>query len=192
MSEKQAALTTETQATPSPKQQVGLENIFTKSASFQSYSMPGDIKGEWKPEIRMEFKVSHNALGEDKFEVILVVNIKASTNENPSFDIEVKQAGIFILKEFEEKVQDFMLGAYCPNMLYPYAREAISDAVVRGGFPQLLLVPLNFDAIYQEQEKQKAKQSKEKKDGGSKAASREPGYQTIQDSLGKAVPTTIQ
>ena len=140
-----------------PENQLNLQQIFTKSSTFQSYVTPAALKGEWKPEIKMEINARHQVIEPNQYEVIVKAKVTATSNDNPAFEVEVRQAGIFTLKGFEEPQLDYMLGAYCPNAVFPFLRQVISDAVVHGGFPQLLLVPINFDALYQAQLKEKEK-----------------------------------
>ena len=83
-------------------------------------------------------------------EVVLTVTVTVKIKSKVAFLVEVKQAGIFALKGFSEEQLHHMLGSFCPNILYPYAREVVSDAVMRAGFPQLYLAPVNFDALYEQ------------------------------------------
>jgi preprotein translocase subunit SecB len=82
------------------------------------------------------------------YEVLLTVTITVKSSDTTAYLVEVKQAGIFSLAGFTEQEMGPMLGSYCPNILFPYARETVSDIVARGGFPQMLLAPVNFDALY--------------------------------------------
>ena len=95
--------------------------------------------------------IEHTALEHDSYEVVLTVTVTAKGKEKTAFLVEVKQGGIFAIAGFPEDQTKPMLGAFCPNILFPYAREVISDVVSRGSFPQLLLAPINFDALYQQQ-----------------------------------------
>ena len=85
---------------------------------------------------------------ENVFEVTLTTTLTVKCAEKVAYLIEVTQAGIFTLQGFEKQELSHMLGSYCPNILFPYAREVVSDLVSKGGFPQLLLAPVNFDALY--------------------------------------------
>ena len=82
-----------------------------------------------------------------------------SNQDKTAYLVEVQQAGIFYLEEFPDSVLHAMLGSFCPNILFPYAREAVSDIVTRGGFPQMLLNPINFDVLYEQHLKQQAQQA---------------------------------
>ena len=100
--------------------------------------------------------MSSNAekLDDDHYQVILTVSVTAKNAEEAAFIAEVHQAGIFLLKDIPVHQIGQILGAYCPNVLFPYAREVISDIVTRGSFPQLLLAPVNFDQAYAQSQQQ--------------------------------------
>jgi preprotein translocase subunit SecB len=103
---------------------------------------------DWNPENQMSLNSEVNNLGGDTFEVVLTITVTSKLKEKVAFLVEVKQAGIVTLANFPQNEIGPMLGAYCPNILFPYAREAISDLVTKGGFPTLLLAPVNFDHLF--------------------------------------------
>ena len=96
--------------------------------------------------------------------MVLSITATVTSNKKTAFLIEVHQAGVFVMNGFENDQLHQMLGSFCPNVLFPYAREVVSDMVVRGGFPQLILAPVNFDALYAQHMQQQAE------DTGSKGA----------------------
>jgi preprotein translocase subunit SecB len=102
-------------------------------------------------------------------EVVLGVTVTVKMGDKIAYLIEIHQAGIFTIKGFTDGDRGAMLGSYCPNVLFPFAREVISDLVTKGGFPQLLLAPVNFDAIYHEHLQRIRAQSSEQKNAGEKA-----------------------
>lgn len=132
-----------------------IQRIYVKDLSFESPIAPDVFRAEWKPEVRFELNTSHNKLDEKNFEVILHVTVTASLNNKTAFVVDVKQAGIFSIHGVEADQCDAILGSFCPSILFPYLREVVSDAVSRGSFPPLYLAPINFDAVYAEQKKQK-------------------------------------
>ena len=139
-----------------------IQRIYTKDISFESPNTPDLFREEWKPNMHLDFGVNSNKLEDKTHEVVLTVTATVKNNEKSAFLAEIHQAGIFSIDGFDDEQLHRMLGAYCPNVLFPYAREAISDLVNRGGFPQLYLTPVNFDAVYeqslkQQQEEQAAK-----------------------------------
>ena len=142
--------TTDNQAAGDQAQapQFNIQRIFTKDISFESPNAPAIFTKEWKPEIKLDIDTSTNKLDESVFEVVLSVTVTASLGEETAFLCEVQQAGIFAIGEMPDQNKAHMLGSYCPNLLFPYARETISNLVNRGTFPPLNLAPVNFDAIF--------------------------------------------
>lgn len=128
--------------------QLALERIYVKDMSLE---VPGaDVfTREWQPELDMNLSSAAEKLDDDHYQVILTVNVTANNGGETAFIAEVHQAGIFMLQNIPEEQLGAILGAYCPNVLFPYAREVVSDIVTRGSFPQLLLAPVNFDQAYQ-------------------------------------------
>lgn len=127
--------------------QLGLERIYTKDISFEVPNTEVFTK-QWQPETDVSISTSDNDLDEDYKEVVLTVSVTAKLGESVAFIAEVQQAGIFLMRNIPEADMPHLLQAYCPNILFPYAREAISDIVTRGSFPQLLLAPVNFEQAF--------------------------------------------
>lgn len=127
--------------------QLALERIYTKDISFEVPNVDVFTR-QWQPETDINIAASVADLGEDYKEVTLSVSVTAKLEDSVAFVAEVQQAGIFLLKNIPESDMDHLLQAYCPNVLFPYAREVISDIVSRGSFPQLLLAPVNFEQAY--------------------------------------------
>ncbi|MCB1754754.1 MAG: protein-export chaperone SecB, partial [Gammaproteobacteria bacterium] len=115
-------------------------------------------QAEWKPTVSLQLNSESHKVGEDLYETVLTVTVTVKSSETTAYLVEVKQAGLFILKGFDDNNRAGLLGSYCPNVLFPFAREVIADHVVKGGFPQLLLEPINFDALYA-QHRQQAQQN---------------------------------
>ena len=125
-----------------------IEKIYLKDVSFESPAAPAAFTEDWKPDINMDLNSQGHPIDENVFEVELSITVTAKNNDKTAFLVEIKQCGIFSISGMDEANLNGMLGAFCPNLLFPYAREAVSDLVTKGGFPQLLLSPVNFDAIY--------------------------------------------
>lgn len=139
-----------------------IQKIYVKDASFESPNSPAMFsEDDWAPEINVQLNTESNAIAENVVEVVLKITVTAKHNDKTAFLVEFHQAGIFTLEGFSGEDKAGMLGSYCPNILFPFAREAINDLVGKGGFPQLLLAPVNFDALYQQHLEQQ--QSAEKK-----------------------------
>ena len=133
--------------------------IYLKDVSFETPNSPEVFTQEIKPEINFQLNTAIKRIEEDLHEVVLNVTVTAKQGEKTGFLVEVQQAGLFTVKGFDEAQKGAMLGAYCPNTLFPYAREAVSELVIKGGFPPLLLAPVNFDAMYAERAAARAQQA---------------------------------
>jgi preprotein translocase subunit SecB len=128
--------------------QFNVQRIYTRDISFETPNSPQIFQKEWKPEVKLDIDTRTNELEPNLFEVILSVTVTATLGEETAFLCEVQQAGIFAIAEMPAQNKAHMLGSFCPNMLFPYAREAVSNLVNRGTFPPLNLAPVNFDAIF--------------------------------------------
>jgi len=136
-------------------QQFTIQRIYLKDASFESPGSPQIFtSGEVQPQVNVQLNTSNQLVEEGIYEVVLSVTLTSKVEESTAFLVEVKQAGLFNMVGFTEESLGGMLGAYCPEMLFPYAREAISELITKGGFPQLLITPVNFNALYTEQMQQ--------------------------------------
>mgnify|MGYP001756669348 FL=1 len=127
--------------------QLGLERIYIKDLSFEVPSAEVFTR-EWQPELDINLATNAQKLDDDHYEVVLTVSVTNNNGGQTAYVAEVQQAGIFLMKNIPESDMPHLISAYCPNILFPYAREAISDLVTRGSFPQLLLAPVNFDQAY--------------------------------------------
>jgi len=144
-----------------------IQRLYIKDLSFESPNSPEVFQSEWKPELSLDINTDAKLIGNDIYEVVLKLTVKVKMNDKIPFLIEIKQAGLFLLKGFPEEQLRYMLGAFCPNIIFPYAREIISDMTMRGGFPPLYLTPINFDSLYQ----QHSDELKKKQGGSSGTAS---------------------
>ncbi len=125
-----------------------LQRIYVKDISFETPNSPTIFTEEWKPESNLNLNSSVNKLDDKTYEVVLTITVTTKVGDKTAFLVEVQQAGIFVVQGFPDNEMGHMMGAYCPNLLFPYAREVVSDLVSKGSFPQLLLTPVNFDALY--------------------------------------------
>ena len=130
------------------EKQFSIQKIYTKDLSFETPNAPKIFREKWEPTVDFNLSTHVDKLDNTVFEVTLTVTITVKSGEANAYLVEVNQAGIFILENFTEQELGGMLGSFCPNILFPYAREVVSDLVAKGGFPQLLLAPVNFDALY--------------------------------------------
>jgi preprotein translocase subunit SecB len=130
------------------EKQFSIQKIYTKDLSFETPNTPSIFTAKWEPAVDFNLATNVSPLEQNLFEVTLKVTITVKCADVTAYLVEVNQAGIFALGGFTDQEMGPMMGSFCPNILFPYAREAISDLVTRGGFPQLLLAPVNFDALY--------------------------------------------
>ena len=136
------------------QQQFSIQRIYVKDLSFEAPAAPEVFQKEWKPEMHLDIQTQVNDLKNDLYEIVLTLTVTVKNEDNNAFLAEVKQAGIFLVKNFPEENMDHTLKAFCPSVLYPYAREVITDVVTRGSFPQLILAPINFEAFYAKHKEQ--------------------------------------
>lgn len=131
--------------------QVRLERLYLKDASFESPRTPAVFTESWKPEFQLDINTRSNALGEERFEVVLTATLRARTDGGKTaYIIEVQQAGVFQISGLEDEPRQRVLGTLCPGTLFPYIRETVDSLAVRGGFPPVHLAPVNFEALYAE------------------------------------------
>lgn len=145
--EAAAAQSTEQREGP----QFAVQRIYLKDCSFESPRSPAVFQGQWQPKINFDIKTRNSKVQDDVFEVVLVLTVEATLEEEPGFIVEVHQAGIFTAKDFGDGELEQLVATVCPTILFPYARETIDSLVVKGSFPALMLAPINFDALYTQQ-----------------------------------------
>jgi preprotein translocase subunit SecB len=127
--------------------QLALQAVYLKDCSFESPQGPR-VTGEWNPQIGLDLNTALNMIEGDLREVVLTVTVSAKIGERTMFLVEVKQAGAFVMQNLSGEDLRRAAGAICPAVLFPYARAMVSQLVTQGGFPQLLLPPVNFDALF--------------------------------------------
>lgn len=127
--------------------QLALQAVYLKDCSYEAPNGPR-VDGTWNPQINLDLQTGVSSLAADLREVVLTVTVSAKQNDATLFLVEVKQAGAFLMRNLTDDDARRALGSICPNVLFPYARAAVSQLVTQGGFPQFLLPPVNFDALY--------------------------------------------
>ena len=130
------------------EKQFAIQKIYTKDLSFETPNSPKIFMEKWEPVVDFNLSTRVETLENSLFEVVLATTITVKINSATAYLVEVNQAGIFMISGFSDQELGPMIGSFCPNILFPYAREVVSDLVAKGGFPQLLLAPVNFDALY--------------------------------------------
>ena len=131
-----------------PSTRFSIQKIYVKDVSFEAPSAPDVFTHQVNPRINMQLGNSAKALAQNVHEVVLSLTVTATHEEKTTFLIEVQQAGIFGIEGYTDQQLQSLLGSYCPNILFPFAREVVADLASKGGFPPLLLAPINFEALY--------------------------------------------
>jgi len=134
--------------------QFAIQKIYVKDISFEAPNLPEMFSIEYKPEVKMEMNSKSRQVAEDHFEVVLSVTLSAEIGDKTAFLVEVHQAGLFLIKNFNEQQTHQLLGAAAPESLYPYVREAVSSLIGKTGFPSIQLAPVNFMGLYMERMQQ--------------------------------------
>ena len=138
-----------------------IEKIYIKDASLEVPNAPHVFLQKEAPQVGIELSNAGRAIGDGVFEVEITVTVTSKAEENVVFLVEVVQAGIFQVRNVPTENIDPILGVACPNILFPYARETVSDLVTRAGFPAVLLNPINFEALYLQQKQQQQQQQQQ-------------------------------
>lgn len=146
MSKEQVSTGATTEATV--EQQFIIERIYLKDASFESPNSPSIFTEDWEPDTNLQLNTEVAPIGENHYEVVLLITVTVKSNENTAFLVEIAQAGVFKITGYESDQLNHLLASYCPSNLYPYAREAIASLISKGSFPEMHLSPINFDALY--------------------------------------------
>ena len=137
-------------------QELVLQNIYIKDSSFEAPTGPNLQVTEWNPQFNLNMNTSASTMADTVHEVVLTITLEAKIADKVAYLVEVKQGGLFTIRGYSEDDTRRVVGAFCPGVLFPYARQAVSDMIMRGGFPPFLLPPVNFDALYQQSLEQQA------------------------------------
>ncbi|HEX5539836.1 MAG TPA: protein-export chaperone SecB [Methylophilaceae bacterium] len=134
----------------------GIEKIYIKDLSLEIPHAPQIFVQREAPQVSIELGNSTTMLEDGIFEVVITVTVTSKVGDKTVFLVEVAQAGIFQVRNVPAESLEMIASVTCPNILFPYAREAVSDLVTRAGFPPVLLTPINFEALYAQQKQQAA------------------------------------
>lgn len=130
--------------------QFTIQKIYVKDVSFEVPGAPQIFNEPGQPNLELNLNQKVARVGEGVFEVALGITLTCKLGEKTVYLAEIEQAGLFGLAGFDDRTLDMMLGTYCPNVLFPYARQAVGELVAQGGFPPFYLQPINFEALYAE------------------------------------------
>ena len=152
-----------TDGTDANRATVAMQRIYLKDSSFEAPNSPDIFGGEWRPSVQLNIGSQTKDLGNHQYECILTVNVEAKQGDKIAFLIEVQQGGVFLFDGLDETNLQRALVAFCPQQLYPFAREVVADLSGKGGFPALHLQPVNFEAVaaeaYRRQQAEQAEQT---------------------------------
>lgn len=130
------------------ERQFSIQKIYVKDISFETPNSPQVFTQTWEPQVEFNLASSAQQVQDGVYEVGLTITLTVKLEQKTAYLVEITQAGIFNASGFQNEEMGHLLGSYCPNLLFPYAREVVSDLVAKGGFPPMLLAPVNFDALY--------------------------------------------
>ena len=125
-----------------------IQKVYLKDVSLETPNSPMIFTAQWQPQSEVRLETGAAPLAEDLFEVVLTVTVTSKLGDRTAYLAEVQQAGLFSLRGFDDSQMGHMLHAFCPNILFPFAREELASLIGKGGFPALLLNPINFDGLY--------------------------------------------
>jgi preprotein translocase subunit SecB len=139
------------------EKRLSIGKIYLKDFSFESPQSPEVFRQQdWKPKTDLNLRSTHTAVEDHHHEVVLTITIEAKADEKTVFLIELQQAGLFEIAGYKDDEFGAIIGSFCPNILFPYARETIASLIQKGGFPEFVLQPINFDALYLQGKQQQA------------------------------------
>ena len=141
------------QEAQTPEKRLSVVKIYVKDFSFESPQSPNIFNAqEWSPNTNLNLRSSHSPVNETFHEVVLTITVEAKEKDSDKtiFLVELQQAGVFDISGYEKEEMSVLIGSFCPGTLYPYAREAIAGIIQKGGFPEFVLQPINFEALYQQ------------------------------------------
>lgn len=146
---------------------IAIQRIYIKDLSFEAPNAPEVFRQEWKPEVNLELNNRSEKVDEDIYEVVVSLTVTTKVGDKTAYIVEVQQAGLFLIRGIDNNQLGPVLGVFCPNTLFPYAREAISDVVGKGSFPQMMLAPVNFEALFAEAVKRRQAEMEGSPEGAS-------------------------
>ncbi|MBN2700712.1 MAG: protein-export chaperone SecB [Methylothermaceae bacterium] len=141
-----------------PEKQFAIQKLYIKDLSFETPNSPNIFTQRWEPQVEFNLSNKAQSLQDNLYEVVLTVTVTVKLEETTAYLVEVAQAGIFNVQGFGEEELEPLLEIYCPNVLFPYAREVVTDLSGKGGFMPMILPPVNFEAIYAQKKQQQGSQ----------------------------------
>lgn len=130
-----------------------IKRLYVKEQACKLPNAQHVFREEWKPEMELELHIDHTAVSSLEYEVVLRIRLTARLKQLTALTLEVQQAGLFELKNYTPEQLTYLLKSYCPTLLFPFARQVVANHIAEAGLPPLLLAPINFDALYHQQQK---------------------------------------
>ncbi len=143
--------------------QFSIRKIYTKDVSFETPGSPGVFSQEWTPDVDMDLQNRTTLLGEDVYEVVMHVTVTVKLGGSVAYLVEVQQAGMFMLRGLPKATMERVLNTTCANILFPFVRELVAELITRAGFPQFLIQPVNFEALYHRRQVEEQKKKKNRR-----------------------------
>ena len=141
--------------------QFAIHKVYLQDVSVESPNCPDIFSEKWNPDVDVQITSSASDIGDNNHNIAIGITVTVKSNDKTAYLVEVHQAGVFHINGVTEQQLHHMVYSYCPNILFPYAREAISDLIMRAGFPQMLIAPVNFDAMYMQRLKEQQEAAKQ-------------------------------
>lgn len=144
------------------EKQLSIVKIYVKDFSFESPQSPAVFRADqWSPKTNLNLRSAHTPVDDDHHEVVLTISVEAKEDDKTLFLVELHQAGLFQVSGHSPEETGLLFGSFCPNILFPYARESIANIIQKGGFPEFVLQPINFDALYMQTLQQQQEANKQ-------------------------------
>ena len=158
-----------TEQAKAEEQRFLIQRIYLKDVSFESPNTPAVYSEEWKPDTNLQMNTQANSIAENYYEVVLQLTVTVESNKKTAFLVEIAQAGVFEISGYNQNEMNHLLAAYCPSVLFPYAREVVASLVSKGSFPEMHLSPINFDALYAQRLEEARQQQEQSQSEASEA-----------------------
>lgn len=129
-----------------------MQKIYLKKNIFESPNSARIFSTDWKPETTLDLNITHTPLEDDRYEIVLTVEITAKNEDMAAFNLIVDQAAIFIISGFPEDRLEEAINSACPSIIFPYLRETVDHSLLKAGYPPLMLAPINFDAMFKDKQ----------------------------------------
>ena len=142
-----------------------IQRVYLKDLSLEIPNAPQIFLETRQPAVEISLEVNSESISEGIYEITVTVTISTKVEEKVAFLVEVKQAGIFELRNIPEEQMEMVINVVCPNIIYPYLRSNAADVIQRSGFPPIHLAEINFESLYQQRRQQAAEEAEDSPSG---------------------------